>query len=104
MHGSPRLTAADIGAPLGERATFVQFSTVFCTPCRATRMLLTDIAARTRGTLHVEIDAEAHLDLVRRLGVSRTPTVFVLDAEGRIRHRATGLPTRRQVNAVLGAI
>ncbi|MCG6498188.1 hypothetical protein MCM47_28745 [Kitasatospora sp. A2-31] len=34
--GAVRLSAADLGGPLGERATLVQFSTAFCQPCRAT--------------------------------------------------------------------
>ncbi|MGZ4582661.1 MAG: thioredoxin, partial [Nocardioidaceae bacterium] len=32
-----RLTPADLGQPLGDRATLVQFSSAFCQPCRATR-------------------------------------------------------------------
>ena len=33
------LTAEDLGAELGERATLVQFSSAFCAPCRATAVL-----------------------------------------------------------------
>jgi hypothetical protein len=51
----------------------------------------------------VEVDAESHLDLVRRLHVRRTPTVLVLDAEGRIVRRASGQPRRADVVAALGA-
>lgn len=98
------LTPGDIDAALGTHATLVQFSSAFCTPCRATRQLLSDIAGRATGVAHVEIDAEANLDLVRCLGVLRTPTVLVLDANGRIRHRAIGLPTRQQVDAVLAGV
>ena len=67
--GPQRLTAADIGRPLGPRATLVQFSSAFCAPCRATRVLLADVAGRTDGVASVDIDAESHLDLVRALGV-----------------------------------
>lgn len=99
-----RLSAERIGAPLGDDVTFVQFSTAFCTPCRATRALLADIAERTPGVAHVEIDAESHLDLVRELDIMRTPTVLVLDADGVVRHRASGAPTREQVSAVLARL
>ncbi|MCW2831548.1 MAG: thiol reductase thioredoxin, partial [Aeromicrobium sp.] len=91
------LTARQIGGPLGERATLVQFSSAFCAPCRATRQLLTDVAAGTDGVETVEIDAESHLDLVRELDVRRTPTVLVLDARGTVTTRASGLPRREQV-------
>jgi thiol-disulfide isomerase/thioredoxin len=98
------LSASDIGAALGERATLVQFSTVFCQPCRAARVTLGEVSAMVDGVTHVEIDAESHLDLVRRLDVIRTPTVLVLDPSGRIVKRASGAPRKADVLAALGAV
>ena len=98
----PGLSAADLGAPLGERATLVQFSTAFCQPCRATRRILDEVATQLVGVSHVEIDAEDHLDLVRRLDVRRTPTVFVLDGSGAIVRRAVGQPRKADVISALG--
>ncbi len=101
---SHRLAAGDLGAALGQRATLVQFSSAFCQPCRATRVVLADVARIVPGVTHVEIDAEAHLDLVRRVDVMRTPTVLLLDAQGVIRTRATGAPRRDDVLAALADI
>lgn len=98
------LDAADLGADLGERATLVQFSTAFCQPCRATRRILDDVSRQVDGVRHVEIDAESHLDLVRRLDVRRTPTVLVLDPSGRVVRRASGQPRPVDVIAALGAV
>ncbi|MEU6036190.1 thioredoxin family protein [Actinomadura sp. NPDC047616] len=98
-----RLGAGDLGAELGERATLVQFSSAFCAPCRATRRILGEVAAMVDGVAHVEIDAEKNLDLVRRLGVVRTPTVFVLNASGQIVRSAAGQPRKADVIAALGA-
>jgi thiol-disulfide isomerase/thioredoxin len=97
-----RLTPEQIGAPLGERATMVQFSSAFCSPCRATRVLLKDVAAVVPGVVTVEIDAEQNLQLVRDLEILRTPTVLVLDATGAVTTRASGLPRREQVLAAVG--
>ncbi|WP_229816003.1 TlpA family protein disulfide reductase [Streptomyces lucensis] len=97
-----RLEAASLGGELGERATLVQFSSAFCAPCRATRRVLGEVAAMVPGVTHVEIDAEARLDLVRELEVLKTPTVLVLDAEGRVVRRATGQPRKADVIAALG--
>lgn len=97
-----RLDAAELGASLGERATLLQFSSAFCAPCRATRRVLTEVADMVEGVTHVEIDAESHLDLVRRLNVLRTPTVFVLDASGAIVRRGSGLPRKADIVAALG--
>ncbi|MER6476621.1 TlpA family protein disulfide reductase [Streptomyces filamentosus] len=91
-----------LGAALGERATLVQFSTAFCQPCRATRRILAEVAAMVPGVAHVEIDAEERLGLVRALGVTRTPTVLVLGADGGIVRRAAGQPRRADVIAALG--
>lgn len=89
---------------LGERATFLQFSSAFCAPCRATRRILEDVVAETPGVTHVEVDAEHHLELVRRLGVLRTPTTLVLDGAGVEVTRAAGAPTKAQVLAAIAAL
>jgi thiol-disulfide isomerase/thioredoxin len=92
-----------LGQPGGERATLLQFSTAFCGPCRTTRAVLADVARLVPGVAHVEVDAEAHLDLVRRLGIRRTPTVLVLDRDAREISRASGAPpSRAAVIAALG--
>jgi thiol-disulfide isomerase/thioredoxin len=101
--GGNVVSAAAIGKPLGERATLLQFSSAFCAPCRATRHILGEVAGLTTGVAHIEIDAESRLDLVRELGVLRTPTVLVLDAQGRVTRRASGRPTKSDVLAALGA-
>lgn len=89
---------------LGERATLLQFSSAFCAPCRATRRILEDVAATVSGVRHIEVDAEHHLDVVRRFGILRTPTTIVLNAVGAEVTRATGAPTRQQVLAALGRV
>ncbi len=99
--GAGILTAADLGQPLGERATLVQFSSAFCAPCRATRRVLSDVAGVVPGVSHVEIDAEHHLELVRRVEVLRTPTTLVLDARGHEVTRATGALRKEQVLVAL---
>lgn len=95
------LDGHDLEAELGERATLLQFSSAFCAPCRVARRVLSEVAAETPGVAHVEIDAEHHLELVRRLGILRTPTTLVLDAGGREVGRAAGAPTKAQVLTAL---
>jgi thiol-disulfide isomerase/thioredoxin len=96
------LTGDQLGHPLGERATLLQFSSAFCAPCRATRRILADVAGMTEGVAHIEIDAESRLDLVRELNVLRTPTVLVLAGDGRIVRRASGQPRKPDVIAAIG--
>ena len=98
------LTEADLGGPLGQQATLVQFSTAFCAPCRPTRQILTQVAGMVDGVTHVEVDAAAQLDLVRRLRINSTPTVLVLGPDGAIAKRAVGLPRKADVIAALGTV
>lgn len=99
--GDLRSLLVDLGARPGSRATLLQFSSAFCAPCRATRQVLGQVAAEVDGVAHVEVDAELHLDLVRRLRVHRTPTTLVLDGQGREVRRATGRPTPAHVRQAL---
>lgn len=100
----PVFPASALGITLGPRATLVQFSTAFCQPCRATRRVLSEVADLVDGVVAAEVDAEAHLDLVRQLNIMRTPTVFVLDASGAVRQRAVGQPRKADVIAAIGAL
>jgi thiol-disulfide isomerase/thioredoxin len=100
--GTDVLTEADLGGRLGRQATLVQFSTAFCAPCRPTRQILAQVAGMADGVTHVEIDAAARLDLVRRLRINSTPTVLVLGPDGAVVKRAVGLPRKADVIAALG--
>jgi thiol-disulfide isomerase/thioredoxin len=102
--GTGALTETDLGSRLGERATLVQFSTDFCAPCRPTRQMLAQVAELVDGVRHVEIDAASRLDLARRLRISSTPTVLVLDPGGTIVSRAVGQPRRADVMSALGSV
>lgn len=88
---------------LGQRATLLQFSSAFCAPCRATRRTLSEVADVVPGVRHLEVDAEGHLELVRQLGVLRTPTTLVLDAAGREVVRASGAPQKDAVFRALAS-
>lgn len=103
-NNSQLITPATIGEDLGERATLLQFSSAFCTPCRATRTLLGQVVTDFPGIKHVEIDAESNLELVRQLKINSTPTTLVLDPLGRELSRAVGAPKRSDVIAVLSMI
>jgi thiol-disulfide isomerase/thioredoxin len=98
------LTSEILGAELGSRGTLVQFSSAFCTPCKATRILLANVVADKSDIQHIEIDAEAHLELVRKLDIRSTPTTLILDSRGMEVGRAIGAPNRQQVVNALSAL
>jgi thiol-disulfide isomerase/thioredoxin len=95
------LDSARLGESLGDRATFVQFSTQFCAPCRVAGRVLGEVTAATTGVSHIEVDAEQRLDLVEELGITRTPTVLLVDGEGVVRNRIVGAPRKQDVQRAL---
>jgi hypothetical protein len=98
-----RALLESLGVFRGTPLTLLQFSSVFCGPCRATRVLCADVASQVPGVRHVDVDAESHLDAVRALDVWRTPTVLLIDADGRVRTRASGAPTRAKLLAAVAS-
>ncbi len=81
--------------------TLVQLSTTFCAPCRHTRVLLSDLAERTEGLHHAELDLTDRPDLARELSVLRTPTTLAVDGRGTEILRVGGVPKRDQLLAAL---
>jgi thiol-disulfide isomerase/thioredoxin len=97
-----RVSASELGHTLGGRATFVQFSSTVCATCPQVHGVLDRVASAHPGVAHVEVSAEDRPDLVRRLGIMRTPTVLLLDREGVITSRTTGAIRPEQAVAALG--
>lgn len=100
----PKLDAAIVGVELGSRVTMVQFSSAFCSPCRATKALLEDMVKSMPDVRYAHIDAESHLELVRQLDIRSTPTTLFLNSDGIEVGRAMGTPKRSQVLAAVNAI
>src|SRR5262245_53181910 len=100
--------SVDNGLPEDVRAlvepagvTLVQLSTTFCAPCRHARVLLSDLAARTEGLHHTELDLTDRPDLARELSVLRTPTTLAVDGQGVELLRVGGVPKRDQLLSAL---
>ncbi len=100
---SAAVSAADLGRPLGRDVTFLQLSSGFCAPCRATRRVLERVVATGDGVAHVEVDVADRADLAERFAVTQTPTVVVLDAAGVPVVTVTGVPTLAAARATAAA-
>lgn len=111
LRGSPRSPGARpvfdltaVGATVGAGATFVQFSSAVCSPCRHVARVLTELSATEADVAHIELDVAEHPELVRSHGVLRTPTVLLIGADGTIHGRASGPMTAVQARAALAAL
>lgn len=100
---SPSLLVT-LGVEPGVPVTLLQFSSEFCAPCRATRRVLAEVAGTLPGVRHVEVDAASQPTGVRALSIWRTPTVLVVDAAGRVLHRACGVPVSTEVVAAVAPL
>ncbi|NBY82155.1 MAG: thioredoxin [Actinobacteria bacterium] len=82
----------------------VQFSTSFCSSCRAAKALISDVVKDQSDITYHEVDAESNLDLVRRVDIRSTPTTLFLDKHGFEIARATGAPKRDQLIKVIASL
>jgi thiol-disulfide isomerase/thioredoxin len=86
----------------GGRPVVVQLSSEVCTPCRVSARTWRDVGGDE--VAFVELDAAENLELVRTLGVMRTPTSLVFDADGAAVGRVGGAPTRAQAAEIVRAL
>jgi thiol-disulfide isomerase/thioredoxin len=94
--GTPRASGtlpADLTARDG-RLVLLQFSSAFCRSCRDTHGVLDDVAAELPGLVHRDVDLASRPELVRPLGLDRTPTTLLVDGRGRELLRVSGVPKR----------
>ncbi len=102
---STKDSATDLPAPvrdlLAPGVTLVQLSTTFCAPCRHAKVILRDLADRTTGLTHAELDVTNLPDVAAQLGVMRTPTTLALTADGTEVLRVGGVPKRDTLLAAL---
>lgn len=95
---------ASSGVALADRVTFVQFSAEVCAACRSTSRVLGGLTRSDADVGHRELLVDDHLDLVRSLGVLRTPTVLVVDGDGREVARMSGVVSDTQARQALNRV
>ena len=98
------ISEAEFAGRYGERITILQFSTTFCSQCRAAKALISDVVKDEKDISYLEIDAESNLALVRKVDVRSTPTTIFLDKAGFEIARATGAPKRDQLQKVIASL
>jgi thioredoxin-related protein len=98
------ISEAEFAGSYGKRVTILQFSTTFCSQCRAAKFLISDVVKDQTDISYLEIDAESNLALVRKVDVRSTPTTIFLDQGGFEIARATGAPKRDQLQKVIASL
>lgn len=100
-----KLGATKYGKPVlafGDRMTFLQFSTEFCSQCVQTARVYRELEEHSDGILHIEVDITNRLDLAKEFNILQTPTTLVLDATGRVTSRISGATKAQTIKDEIG--
>ena len=84
--------------------TIVHFTAVWCGPCAAVRRVVDQVCADLQQVAHTEIDIDADPAVARAFTVLSLPTTLIFDAQGRQRHRTSGVPKAADLRAALNPL
>jgi thiol-disulfide isomerase/thioredoxin len=111
VSGGEQINLAEIGAvkdgkpvtSFGKKVTFLQFSSEFCTACRQTARLYSELEQVHPEILHIEIDITNRVDLANKFNILQTPTTLVLDSHGRVTSRIGGAVKQQTIEDEIGS-
>ncbi len=86
----------------GDRITFLQFSSEFCSQCVQTARILGELEQQSDDVLHLEVDITNRLDLANKYNILQTPTTLVLDRRGIVKSRISGAPKAATLESEIG--
>ena len=105
------INLAEIGATkngkpvtkFGQKVTFLQFSSEFCTACLQTSKLYSELEQVHPEILHIEVDITNRIDLANKFNILQTPTTLVLDPRGRVTSRIGGAVKPQTIQDEIGS-
>lgn len=101
--GGDRDVRAGLGLATDHRGPqAVLFGSATCAPCEVVKGLLRDVEAEREDFRWSYVDAAERLDLADEHAVRRVPTLLLLDEDGAVVARSSGVPDRRELAAALG--
>lgn len=96
----PRIEPSELGlSPTGP--TVVHFSAPWCGPCPSVRRVVDRLCTDLPAVAQLEIDLDDNPEAARRLSVLSLPTTLIIDADGQVRYRTSGVPTVADLRSAL---
>lgn len=89
---------------LGKNVTLLQFSSAFCSPCKATAQIISHLVQGMDDAVFIQVASEENLKLVEKFDIKSTPTVIFFNRDGIEVGRAVGIPTKEQVLISINAV
>ncbi|MBH0129387.1 co-chaperone YbbN [Salinibacterium sp. NK8237] len=84
-----------------EQPTVLFFSSAFCDPCTTARRTLDEVARLVPAVTYAELDVARESDRAEQAGITSTPTIVIVSAQGEEVFRAQGAPTLNQMLVAL---
>ena len=75
-----------------------------CARCPAVHRTLSDVAERSEGVVHLDIDLTHRPDIAKHFHVLQTPTTLILDANGVVQTRFGGARARDVIELELARV
>ncbi|MFT5222693.1 MAG: thiol-disulfide isomerase/thioredoxin [Glaciecola sp.] len=79
----------------------VLFGSPTCGPCDAVKRVLLEVEAERGDFTWRYVDTADHLDVAESLAIRRVPTLVLMDGDGIVRARTSGVPSPTDLHAVL---
>jgi thiol-disulfide isomerase/thioredoxin len=98
------ISKPELGIDLGSRVTIVQFSSSFCSPCKATAAIINNLVKEMNDVAYVQIQSEQNIALIEKFDIKSTPTVIFFNGMGMEVGRASGTPSNEQVLSAIASV
>lgn len=102
---APTVAPAELASlgfgPGTHRTIALLLSSPTCSSCVAARRLLDELALTRRDLTWTDVDVTTWPELADRFGVLRLPTTLLLEPDGHLVARASGIPARDELTAHL---
>ncbi len=101
----PERSLAEVGIALpADNVAVVQFSGEFCAICTPARTLVQRVLRDHPDIARIEVDVAEHLTAVRALDIRRTPTLLIVDEQGQVVHRSSGMPREAELRQAVSGL
>lgn len=90
-----------VGLAASGEVSALLLSSPTCAPCRAVKRVLAEVTEARPSFTWVSVDAADYLDIAREHRVMRVPTLFLLDDDGWILARTSGVPATHDLIRVV---
>lgn len=87
--------------PDGDAVLGVLLGSPTCAPCHTVKRVLSELEAERSDLRWTYADAADHLEIARDHHVMRVPTLFLLDPDGRILARTSGVPAKQDLERII---